>query len=100
MPADTIIHNAKVATNATPSFVEAVAISNGKIIATGTSDEILRQQKSSATKLIDANGRTVIPGLVNKLSCWSVRLVPRRFASWMSRRVLGTPKLALPPRSI
>ncbi|HEX4455213.1 MAG TPA: SDR family oxidoreductase [Kofleriaceae bacterium] len=47
-----------------------------------------------------ARKRTVIPGLVNKLACWSVRLVPRRLASWMSQRVLGTPKLALPPRSI
>jgi short-subunit dehydrogenase len=36
--------------------------------------------------------RTVIPGLVNKLSCWGVRFVPRRFASWMSRRVLGKPR--------
>jgi hypothetical protein len=44
--------------------------------------------------------RTVIPGLVNKLSCWSVRLVPRRFASWMSRRVMGTPRVAeLPART-
>ncbi len=63
MPADTIIHNAKIATNSTPSFVEAVAISNGKISATGTSDEILRREKGPTTNLIDAKGRTVIPGL-------------------------------------
>jgi uncharacterized protein len=55
---------------------------------------------SIAVRAMLARKRTVIPGLINKLSCWSVRLVPRRFASWMSRRVLGTPKLALPPRSI
>jgi short-subunit dehydrogenase len=36
--------------------------------------------------------RNVIPGLVNKLSCWGVRLVPRSIASWMSRRVLGRPR--------
>jgi len=36
--------------------------------------------------------RNVIPGLMNKLSCWGVRLVPRRFSSWMSRRVLGKPR--------
>ena len=47
-----------------------------------------------------AKKRTVIPGLINKLSCWSVRLVPRWFASATSRRVLGKPKLALPPRSV
>ena len=44
--------------------------------------------------------RTVIPGLINKLSCFGVRLVPRRFASWMARRVLGKPRPgALPSRS-
>lgn len=44
--------------------------------------------------------RTVIPGLVNKLSCWGVRFVPRRVSSWMSRRVLGKPRqAALPARS-
>jgi hypothetical protein len=46
-----------------------------------------------------AHKRTVIPGLMNKLSCWGVRLVPRSFASWMARRVLGKPRPgALPPR--
>ncbi|HUJ62360.1 MAG TPA: SDR family oxidoreductase [Kofleriaceae bacterium] len=43
--------------------------------------------------------RTVIPGVMNKLSCWGVRLVPRRMASWLARRVLGTPRPGeLPPR--
>src|SRR6266850_2101888 len=63
MAADTIIHNARIATNTTPSFVEAIAITAGKISATGTSDKILRQEKGPATRVIDANGRTVIPGL-------------------------------------
>jgi uncharacterized protein len=36
--------------------------------------------------------RNVIPGVINKLSCWGVRFVPRRIASWMSRRVLGKPR--------
>lgn len=43
--------------------------------------------------------RTVIPGVPNKLSCFGVRLVPRRFASWISQRVLGAPKHALPARA-
>src|SRR5258707_15578956 len=63
MKADTIIHNAKIATNATPSFVDAVAITAGKISAAGTSNKILRQEQGPATRVIDANGRTVIPGL-------------------------------------
>jgi short-subunit dehydrogenase len=45
--------------------------------------------------------RTYIPGLINKLSCFGVRLVPRRFASWMARRVLGKPRPGeLPQRSM
>jgi predicted amidohydrolase YtcJ len=62
MSAETIIYNAKIATNSVPSFVEAVAIGNGKVVATGKNDEILRQ-RGAKTKVIDAKGRTVIPGL-------------------------------------
>ena len=44
--------------------------------------------------------RTVIPGIINKLSCWGVHFVPRRLSSWMSRRVLGKPRqAALPSRT-
>src|SRR6201984_925611 len=60
--AETIIHNAKIATNDVPSFVEAVAIGNGKIIGAGKNDEILRQ-RGPETEVIDGKGRTVIPGL-------------------------------------
>lgn len=46
-----------------------------------------------------AGKRNVIPGLINKISCFGVRLVPRWFASWFSARVLGKPKLVLPERT-
>ena len=62
MPADIILHNAKIATNSVPSFVEAIAIKDGKISAAGTNDEILRLG-GPTTKMIDGKGRTVIPGL-------------------------------------
>ena len=53
-----------------------------------------------AVRAMLAGKRTYIPGLINKLSCFGVRLVPRRFASWMARRVLGKPRPgALPQRS-
>jgi short-subunit dehydrogenase len=53
-----------------------------------------------AIRAMERGKRTVIPGLINKLSCFGVRLVPRWFASWMSRRVLGKPRPgALPSRS-
>jgi predicted amidohydrolase YtcJ len=62
MQPDLILHNAKIATNGVPSFVESVAITDGKISAVGRSDEILRQ-RGPATNVIDCGSRTVIPGL-------------------------------------
>ena len=62
MSADTIVHNGRIATNSVPSFVEAIAIKDGKVFATGPNDEIMRV-RGPATKVIDAHGRTVIPGL-------------------------------------
>src|SRR5580658_3838921 len=62
MSVDTIVHNARIATNQVPSFVEAVAISAGKISAAGNDDEILRLRQTG-TQVINANRRTVIPGL-------------------------------------
>src|SRR6201997_1963955 len=62
MSVDTILHRAKITTNGVPSFVEALAMSDGKVIATGTDEEIFRL-RGPATRVIDANGRTVIPGL-------------------------------------
>jgi hypothetical protein len=62
MPADTILHNAKIATNGSPSFVEALAITDGKITATGSEKSVF-QQRGPQTRVIDGKGRTVIPGL-------------------------------------
>ena len=62
MLADTILHHAKIATNAVPTFVEALAIAGGKIVSVGTEQEIF-QLRGPKTKLIDGKGRTVIPGL-------------------------------------
>jgi predicted amidohydrolase YtcJ len=62
MTVDLILHNARIATNGLPAFVEAIAITDGKISAAGTNDEILRQH-GPATTVIDGQGRTVIPGL-------------------------------------
>ena len=53
-----------------------------------------------AVRAMRRGQRNVIPGVLNKLACWSVRLVSRRFAAWMSSRVLGKPRTAaLPSRS-
>jgi predicted amidohydrolase YtcJ len=62
MAADLILHNAKIATNGVPSFVEAMAITAGKITAVGKDQEILRL-RGPQTRVIDGGKRTVIPGL-------------------------------------
>src|SRR6266478_793345 len=60
--AEIILHNAKIATNGVPSFVEAIAISDGKVTVTGRNEEILRL-RGPATRVIDGQRRTVVPGL-------------------------------------
>jgi len=62
MSVDTIVHNAKIATNGVPSFVEAIAITGGKISAVGKDEEILRLREPG-TQVINGERRTVIPGL-------------------------------------
>src|SRR6516164_7007735 len=62
MSVDTILYKARIATNGAPPFVEAIAITDGKISSIGTDEEIMRQ-RGPDTKVIDANHRTVIPGL-------------------------------------
>ncbi len=62
MRADTIIHNAQIATNGTPSTAEAIAIEGEKIVAVGTYEDVLRL-RGPAAQVIHAGGRTIIPGL-------------------------------------
>ncbi|PTQ70490.1 SDR family oxidoreductase [Pseudomonas sp. GV071] len=42
--------------------------------------------------------RTVVPGLLNKLTCFGVRFLSRPLASRVATHVLGRPRLALPVR--
>src|SRR5467141_396746 len=60
--AEIILHNAKIATNGVPSFVEAIAITAGTIAAVGKDEEIFRL-RGPQTRVIDGRGRSVIPGL-------------------------------------
>src|ERR1700753_2093235 len=60
MAVDTILYNAKIATNRVPAFVEAVAITGGTISAIGTDEEILRL-RGPKTTVIDGKRRTVLP---------------------------------------
>lgn len=61
--ADLILTNGKVATMVKEGeFVQAVAVKDGKVLATGTNAQVLKL-KQADTQVIDAGGRTVIPGL-------------------------------------
>ena len=58
-----ILTNGRVATvNAANSFAQAVAIADGKFLAAGSAQEVVRL-RGARTEVIDLGGRTVIPGL-------------------------------------
>jgi predicted amidohydrolase YtcJ len=61
--ADLIIHHAKIVTlNAKDTIAEAIAVKGDRIIAVGDDATILKQ-KGPKTRVIDAEGRMVMPGL-------------------------------------
>ncbi|HJZ55267.1 MAG TPA: amidohydrolase [Gemmataceae bacterium] len=61
--ADLIVHRAKVVTvDAKFSFAQAVAVRSGRVVAVGTDAEVLKLQGAN-TRVIDAGGKTVLPGL-------------------------------------
>jgi len=62
--ADTVLTNGKIVTLDAAGIVEALAVTDGKIVATGKSNEIVRLA-GSAPRRIDLGGRTVIPGLID-----------------------------------
>ncbi|TLV04095.1 amidohydrolase [Dyadobacter luticola] len=62
--ADLIVTNGKIATMAKArEFVEAVAMKDGIVLGTGTSSKVLAEFKADNTKIIDAKGKTVVPGI-------------------------------------
>jgi predicted amidohydrolase YtcJ len=62
--ADTILTNGKVVTLDAAGTVAALAVRDGKIIATGANAEI-EKLAGATTRRIDLAGRTVIPGLID-----------------------------------
>ncbi|MGE0396421.1 MAG: SDR family NAD(P)-dependent oxidoreductase [Kofleriaceae bacterium] len=74
----------------------------------GTYSLIARKSMMAAEKCariglaaMERGKRNIITGWINKVSCFGVRLVPRRFAAWVSTRVVGSPPRAqLPERAV
>jgi predicted amidohydrolase YtcJ len=63
--ADTVLFNGKVVTvDKDFSIREAIAIANGRVLATGASDA-MKKLAGDVTRMIDLGGRTVIPGLTD-----------------------------------
>ncbi len=59
-----VIHHAKIYTvDSLFSIAEAMAILDGKIVSTGSNDDILNKYKASET--IDASGKTIFPGFID-----------------------------------
>lgn len=69
-PADVILTNGKIVTvDDRFTIAQAVAIRSPRIVAVGRNAEVLKHAGVS-TRVIDLNGRTVIPGLIDGHSHW------------------------------
>ena len=63
--ADTVFLNGKVLTvDQSFSIAEAMAVKGERIIAVGSNDAV-RAKAGASTRVIDLNGKTVIPGLID-----------------------------------
>src|SRR5450755_3478195 len=60
-PPDTIFVNGDIYTQATPARAQAIAVSQGKIVAVGSNAEILKLKQTS-TQVVDLGGHFVMPG--------------------------------------
>lgn len=68
--ADTILINGKIVTvDDQFTIAQAIAVKGSRIIAVGKSDTV-RQMSGPDTKVIDLQGRTVIPGLIDNHAHW------------------------------
>lgn len=67
-PADTVLLNGRIATqDERRSFVQAIAIKDERIAATGNDAEIVHY-RGPKTATVDLSGRTVVPGLIDSHS--------------------------------
>jgi len=64
--ADTIFYGGPIVTvNAKNEEVEALAIKDGKIVAAGTKSDVTKGWQASTTKIVNLQGNTVMPGLID-----------------------------------
>lgn len=115
--AQMILHNGRVVTlDKQNSVQQAIAVQDGRVLATGTNEAILKLRKPE-TKVIDLKGRMVLPGLIDPhvhalggaLSEYREKLPPLEsiasIQKWIVEKAKTTPKgewivvpRTLPPR--
>ncbi len=63
---DAIFHNGSILTmaGATPTYVEALAVKDGKIVFVGEKDAAIRTM-GPETRLVDLEGKTLLPGFID-----------------------------------
>ncbi len=103
--ADLVLVNGRVITvDAADSVAEALAISDGRIVAVGSSAEI-RALAGRGTTLIDLKGRTATPGLIDTHAhvseggidaVYSVELSDARTIAELMRRIAARARTAAP----
>src|SRR6185312_11206180 len=63
--ADLILHNGKIVTvDKAFSIRQALALEGNRILKVGTNEEVLKT-KGPGTRLLDLEGKTVLPGLID-----------------------------------
>ncbi len=88
--ADTVLLNGKTLTvDSRFSTAQALAIRDGKIVATGTSADI-RKLAGTQSRTVDLQGRTVIPGLIDShMHAIRAALSFSTEVNWIGARSLG-----------
>jgi len=96
--AETVFLHGNVLTlDAAGTVVEAVAVKDGHILATG-SDAKIREFADARTAVVDLQGRTVVPGFVDGHAhpSFAVRMIER----YLDGRIATTPSVAVLLRKI
>ena len=88
--ADLIVTNAKIVTLDSASTVaQALAVREGRIVAVGGNDAV-EALVGSATRRLDAGGRTVIPGLIDShVHAVRAGLTYATEVNWIGARTIG-----------
>src|SRR6516225_7517939 len=64
--ADLIIHNARITTlDRSQPEASALAVQDGRFTAVGADADVLRLARGAGTRVIDARGRRIVPGLID-----------------------------------